>query len=1094
MDPPPTPSPTSTNTRAALEQDATDFLNNVLKTKEPCPFCDGVVSSDYVGRHIVNQHLVKRSDSSSLSDWLTSEEGQKLTNFLTSSNKWLCIQCLKIWAGSTSSCKCGCRRPPGGLVVSQISPISPAVTLAPVVHDSLPTTVTQPVDIPASQPTQMMVTMTDVPSTQDWKPVSELGDRFFSLLREVELPVLPHIPYAARSRTAKILVRLLRQVNADPDDLDSQALLQGFWKMVFRFAPEAHGRSKHRIRQSNKNFTLTRLSLFESGVVGQKQLWDEVVRYSAVSSPPDRPQQELNERRCKRLVSLNRLSDAVKALVSDGVVTDQEAVLEALKAKHPEACAPRLPIGPRAAPLQVENADLQKALWAFPRETGIGRDGLRPEFLKELLMGGRTQAQQSHLWKEVTKYVNHLLAGRVPRSLAPFVASAPVTALKKPKGGIRPIAIGEIWRRLASRLANNHIVSITSDYLQPLQVGVKVPDGAVAAVRAVRKALEQLGSDRTKVMLKIDFANAFNLASREKIFEAVRQHAPAISAWVEFCYDQQAMLYVNGGGTLLSCVGVQQGDPLGPVLFAVMLQDLVLKIKDRCLLDLNVWYLDDGTLIGDREEVLEAATMIQELGPEYGLHINTRKCELYWPTPDEDGWSEFPTEFVRCSSEGVDLLGAPIGSPAYIQNFTAERLDKICSLLSTMELMDAPQESLLLLRYCTGMPKFIYLLRTCKPDSILSEISRFDQAVHHMLEHIVLSSLDARSRDLIGLPLSDGGLGITQASHVALSAYLASEVETLELQEQILNRVLDREIHVLPLIDQWNQVHGREPISTDEIFNTSKLQKCLTNRVHLNTIAHIQGQGNAHQRTTSLASFHGHSAVWTDARPYVQDCMDFRVQQPEVFRCLLRYRLGLPLLASGDKCAACSKHHDVFGMHVASCSGIHIRLHNAVATSIMRFAQLVHLPSQLEVPHLLDDGKRPADVLIRNYARGMDLCVDVAVVCSYSDIDRASKEAGFNVARVEESKRMKYESECDAKGMLFKPFVMSTQGGFGDEAMSIIQTLAGHFASLRRLPVGLAKRMIMQTIQLDMMREFGGSLAAVRMSASEWLGRAVQIV
>ena len=54
-------------------------------------------------------------------------------------------------------------------------------------------------------------------------------------------------------------------------------------------------------------------------------------------------------------------------------------------------------------------------------------------------------------------------------------------------------------------------------------------------------------------------------------------------------------------GTLTSEFGVQQGDPLGPLLFCLVLNILV---KDICSdpncanLSFHSWYLDDGVVAG----------------------------------------------------------------------------------------------------------------------------------------------------------------------------------------------------------------------------------------------------------------------------------------------------------------------------------------------------------------------------------------------------------------------------------------------------------------------------------------------------------------
>jgi len=71
---------------------------------------------------------------------------------------------------------------------------------------------------------------------------------------------------------------------------------------------------------------------------------------------------------------------------------------------------------------------------------------------------------------------------------------------------------------------------------------------------------------------------------------------------------------------VLSCAGVQQGDPLGPLLFSLVLNKLILMIKEKCKnLVINSWYLDDGILVGSRRDILEAFNIFDEHGKQFGL-------------------------------------------------------------------------------------------------------------------------------------------------------------------------------------------------------------------------------------------------------------------------------------------------------------------------------------------------------------------------------------------------------------------------------------------------------------------------------------------
>lgn len=67
------------------------------------------------------------------------------------------------------------------------------------------------------------------------------------------------------------------------------------------------------------------------------------------------------------------------------------------------------------------------------------------------------------------------------------------------------------------------------------------------------------------------------------------------------------------------------GNPLGPLLFASVLHPLILRIQTKCKLDLQAWYLDDGTFVGDTEKIADSIQIIQEEGSTLGLTLNIAK-------------------------------------------------------------------------------------------------------------------------------------------------------------------------------------------------------------------------------------------------------------------------------------------------------------------------------------------------------------------------------------------------------------------------------------------------------------------------------------
>ncbi|XP_026438961.1 uncharacterized protein LOC113337505 [Papaver somniferum] len=160
-----------------------------------------------------------------------------------------------------------------------------------------------------------------------------------------------------------------------------------------------------------------------------------------------------------------------------------------------------------------------------------------------------------------------------------------------------------------------------TSYLGDSQFGVGVSAGGESILHAVNSLLELKGHSDKMLMLLIDFSNAFNMVSRSQLIKEVRLRCPGISRWVEFCYMRPAKLYYDQY-ILSSALGVQQGDPLGPLLFALTLHPLVKNIASSCKLDLHAWYIDDGTIIGDTLEVSKALHIIETEGPDRLMVLN----------------------------------------------------------------------------------------------------------------------------------------------------------------------------------------------------------------------------------------------------------------------------------------------------------------------------------------------------------------------------------------------------------------------------------------------------------------------------------------
>ena len=92
------------------------------------------------------------------------------------------------------------------------------------------------------------------------------------------------------------------------------------------------------------------------------------------------------------------------------------------------------------------------------------------------------------------------------------------------------------------------------------------------------------------------FVNAFNTVDRETFLRACQEVTPEVSKWAWWCYAQPSHLYYGEGTPLASRAGVQQGDNLGPLLFALALQptlERLAALRGTGGLDIVAAYLDD---------------------------------------------------------------------------------------------------------------------------------------------------------------------------------------------------------------------------------------------------------------------------------------------------------------------------------------------------------------------------------------------------------------------------------------------------------------------------------------------------------------------
>ena len=304
---------------------------------------------------------------------------------------------------------------------------------------------------------------------------------------------------------------------------------------------------------------------------------------------------------------------------------------------------------------KVDLEILKDVVLSFDPCSSAGASGFSVGFVQQLLHvdGGDS------LLRELGQVVELVMNGEVPASVRPVLAGARLVALEKMKGGkvvdIRPIAVGEVLRRISAKYFCKIMQTKFLTLFTPTQLGVAAPCG------------------------------------REVIIHSVR-------AFMEHVQSRDSQDHV-------------QGDPLGPALFSIVihwfLSHNLPSFEQKWL-----FYLDDGCFLVKKEELsMLLSSFSSESANSCGLKLNLSKCLIYSPTLPN--WAKdftFNGCRIQSSDIGTVVLGALIGKQEFVNNFIRKNvLEPLEALLSEIHQLEDSQLEFFLIRNCASFCKVSHL-------------------------------------------------------------------------------------------------------------------------------------------------------------------------------------------------------------------------------------------------------------------------------------------------------------------------------------------------------------------------------------------------
>lgn len=747
---------------------------------------------------------------------------------------------------------------------------------------------------------------------------------------------------------------------------------------------------------------------------------------------------------------------------------------EKLRELHPDAEPPPDTNIPNTIPVQVSKVKLTKIVKRLTKGSAPGPSAWTFEHIQAIHFGSHEGADA------IFQLVNAGLTGSLP-DWEDIRACRLIPLLKK-NGGIRPIAIGEVWARLMSMCAMAECDNLGAG-LAPLQVGVGIKGAAQCLGHAIMAGIME---HPNHVTVQVDFKNAFNTVCRVAMIKAVIKHAPQLLRFVMWMYKHASPLWIAGSPEpIWSKRGVRQGDPLGPLLFALTLQD-VLHAVAYWNEDVRVTgYLDDGFLQGTVNNLVNAYFDLESESGKAGLFLQKDKCTAY--SANESNVKEF-SRLVGCkaSTDGIVAAGCPIGKPSFVTGEAIKSANKVVALVQKLNDIElSAQDKLLLLRKSLQV-KVSHLARCAEYEHIKQAMHMVEQAVMQATLQIVGRDESMLDSEQLMLPLRKGGLGlqcltandglVCKAGFIAAAALtqeaMAAAPESLQPfkgESGVLLQRVWEQISATCVCKRLCTCRNLEAMSLSEAFDAGTLPSLqhvmsqnLADRRHdalLNKFevmtqhADTKVQGQQHlARLLSLQ--HSVATAWLNIMPTKNS---WEIDDSTV-KSALRFMLGVspgPPEQTYFKCVCGYRGSDCH--HAMTCdkmSGHRTWRHNQIQASVRHGGTTAGCDTswepregKMKEKEFGDKGYgKRGDILI---SRLDDLLmVDVSCVHPAGATMRAmaSKQAAAAATARDKAKRRDHAKD-GTPGYTFVPFSIETYGRLGVEADKLLKDLAIDAAS-----------------------------------------------
>jgi hypothetical protein len=742
---------------------------------------------------------------------------------------------------------------------------------------------------------------------------------------------------------------------------------------------------------------------------------------------------------------------AVQSLARTGAADMDETRLAKLKGLHPKRGNSPLPNPPAHAPrvMQVDKEKLVEIIrMRLANGASPGRSGWTGDLLKALI-------DEPECIEGLATITLLIINGDISGKLKQVLLTSVLVGIDKPNGGIRPVAVGEVFYKMAALYIMAVVEEEMKEALGPQQFAM-LPGGAESALVTIQTALE---INPGWALISCDLVNAFNARSRDEILQAVYRERKLQDLWriTAWAYGEPSPLHVMKDGrlwaTLKSSQGVKQGDALSAFLFALSMA----KIYERTTANTFCTFVavqDDFYILGPPTEAMKAwDNFVGQCTADSGISVNKKKTMALVP---EQKWvPAFEQLGIEVKTELIPALGGVVTrddgiASNWLRRESESKHESMFRLLVDKHMPS--QIAFILLRMCM-IPLANYWARTNRPSRTKMMAREFDTRVADTMATIINApNLPFAARKLIQMPVGMGGFGLRSVELTARAAWLSAMGQAMRACKPLLpageHPGAKWTSEVADVLSDFNALRGMVKLPTgghefwDEFGNEPPkpgLQRAIMNVVlrHEQDRMLDDARGSPKDTARLVGLSCRESGLWLTTLP-THPMLRMRDIS---FQLAAKARLGLQM-TEGIRVCKCGKPVEGDPLHFLSCRkllAVMTLRHNKVLGTLASIAKLIPMPHQIETK-VDSEGKSRTDGLFMFHSNSV--MIDVAITCPTGDTYMKAARTALGAATIREKQKIrKYESEVHKEGIEFVPFVVETTGGFGGRAKKGVKAM-----------------------------------------------------